>query len=65
MILDIHITSFDILLMYLYMHIPAFILLILGLIALKKKPILAKILLILATLYFLIGGGICGNMLIQ
>lgn len=51
-----------ILLIYLVCHLPAFILLIIGLVRLKKKPENAKKLLIIAGIYFLIGAGICGAM---
>jgi len=48
---------------YLALHIPAIILLILGLSRLKTRPENAKNLLIAAGIYFLIGAGICGAML--
>jgi len=48
---------------YLVAHIPAIILLILGLSRLKSKPENARWLLIAAGIYFLIGGGICGTIL--
>ncbi len=46
--------------LYLVLHLPAIIMLIIGLVLLKKKPKTAKVLLIIAGVYFLIGGGICG-----
>ncbi len=49
---------------YLVCHIPAIILLILGLSRLKSRPENAKKLLIAAGIYFTIGGGICGALLI-
>lgn len=49
---------------YLVCHIPAIILLILGLTRLKSRPENAKKLLIAAGIYFIIGGGICGALLI-
>lgn len=52
-----------ILMVYLVCHIPAFILLILGLVWRKSHPKRSKILLILAGIYFLVGGGICGAIL--
>jgi len=52
-----------IVIIYLISHIPAFILLFVGLSKLKKKPVKAKQLLILAGIYFLIGAGICGALL--
>jgi hypothetical protein len=52
-----------ILIIYLICHIPAFILLILGVNRLKTKPDNAKRLLIAAGIYFLIGAGICGALL--
>lgn len=54
---------FLVIIIYLVCHIPAIILLILGLIRLKSKPENAKKLLIAAGIYFLIGGGICGALL--
>jgi hypothetical protein len=48
---------------YLVCHIPAIILLVLGVRMLKTRPPKGKNLLILAGIYFLIGGGICGAML--
>lgn len=48
---------------YLVCHIPAIIMLILGFKRLKTRPENARILLILASIYFLIGGGICGTIL--
>lgn len=47
---------------YLIFHIPAIILLLLGLSRLNTKPENAKKLLIAAGIYFLIGGGICASM---
>lgn len=54
---------FLIIIIYLVCHIPAIILLILGLTRLKTRPENAKKLLIAAGIYFLIGGGICGALL--
>lgn len=48
---------------YLIAHLPAFIMLVIGLALLKEKPSRAKTLLILAGVYFVIGGGICGKLL--
>ncbi|MEO7308836.1 MAG: hypothetical protein ABIX01_00445 [Chitinophagaceae bacterium] len=48
---------------YLVCHIPAFIMLGMGLAKRKTKPEAAKKLLIAAGIYFLIGGGICGAIL--
>lgn len=48
---------------YLILHIPAIILLILGIRRLKSKPENARWLLIVAGVYFLVGGGICGTLL--
>lgn len=50
--------------MYLFFHTPAIILLIMGLRRRKTKPKTAKILLIIAGIYFLIGTGICGSILL-
>lgn len=52
-----------ILMIYLICHSPAIILLIMGLIRLKSRPENAKKLLIAAGIYFLIGGGVCGSLL--
>jgi|GEM_PF-932702 len=52
-----------IIIIYLVCHIPAIIMLILGLNRLKTRPDNARKLLIGAGIYFLIGGGICGAML--
>lgn len=49
---------------YLVYHIPAIILLILGLIRRKSRPENSKKLLIAAGIYFLIGGGICGALVL-
>lgn len=54
---------FLIIIIYLVCHIPAIILLILGLTRLKSRPENAKKLLIAAGIYFLIGGGICGALI--
>lgn len=52
-----------IVIIYLICHIPAFIMLMLGLGKLKTNPEVAKKWLIAAGIYFLIGGGICGKLL--
>ena len=52
-----------ILIAYVICHIPALIMLILGLVRLKSKPENAKRLLIGAGIYFLIGGGICAALI--
>jgi hypothetical protein len=52
-----------IIIIYLFCHIPAIIMLIIGLTRLKSRPENAKKLLIAAGIYFLIGGGICGAIL--
>ncbi len=51
------------LIVYLIFHLPAIILLITGLAQRKKNPKNAKILLIIAGIYFTIGAGICGSLL--
>lgn len=48
---------------YLVCHIPAFIMLFMGVDRLKTRPENAMILLIGSAIYFLIGGGICGSLL--
>ncbi|MDD2798921.1 MAG: hypothetical protein PHV20_10045 [Bacteroidales bacterium] len=52
-----------VIIVYIIFHAPAIILLFLGLKNLKKKPERAKTQLIIAGIYFLIGGGICGTLL--
>jgi hypothetical protein len=52
-----------IIIIYLILHSPAIIMLIIGLARLKTKPESAKTLLIISTIYFIIGGGICGSLL--
>lgn len=47
---------------YLVLHLPAIILLIIGLRRRKTKPESAKVMLIIAGVYFLIGAGVCGGM---
>ena len=51
------------LVIYLIFHTPAIVLLILGINRLKKKPEDARVLLIAAGIYFIIGAGICGSMM--
>ncbi len=51
------------LLIYLILHSPAIIMLIVGLERRKTKPESAKVLFIISGIYFLIGGGICGLLL--
>ena len=48
---------------YLICHIPAFIMLFLGLRRIYSRPDSAKRLLIAAGIYFIIGGGICSSMI--
>ena len=50
------------LIIYFIFHIPAFLLLIAGLRIYKSEPRRAKQLLIVAGIYFLIGGGIGGSL---
>jgi hypothetical protein len=52
-----------VILVYLVCHIPAFILLILGIRGLRKGHSNAKKLLIIARIYFIVGAGICGGLL--
>ena len=47
---------------YFIAHLPAIILLILGLVLSKRKPKQSRIFLIIAVVYFIIGGGICASM---
>jgi hypothetical protein len=48
---------------YFIFHIPAILMLIFAFVYSKSKPAVSKKLLILAAIYFLIGGGICGAIL--
>ena len=48
---------------YIVCHIPAFIMLGLGWSRMKTRPDNARKLFIAASIYFLIGGGICGAIL--
>jgi len=48
---------------YFITHLPAIILLVIGLVQLKKKPKQAKVFLIIAGVYFLVGGGVCASLL--
>lgn len=48
---------------YFVLHIPAFIMLIVGLTLRKTKPETAKILFVLTAAYFVIGGGICSKLI--
>ncbi len=53
---------------YLFLAImlgPPILLASIGIAYYKKKPNLSKILFILAVLYLLIGGGICGSLLMS
>ena len=53
-----------VIIMYLIFHLPAILMLIVGLSKRKKNPEKGKGWLIIAGIYFLIGGGICGALLI-
>lgn len=48
---------------YLVFHIPAFVLLFIGLYKRTKQPAKAKNFIIAALVYFIIGAGICGSMM--
>jgi hypothetical protein len=52
-----------VILLYLFFHTPAIIMLIIGLNKRESDPEKSKTLLILAGVYFVIGGGICASML--
>lgn len=47
---------------YLVLHLPAIIMLVIGLRLKERKPKTSKTLLILAGVYFMVGAGICGGM---
>lgn len=49
--------------LYLVCHLPAIIMLLIGISKRKTKPITSKVLLILAGLYFVIGAGMCGALM--
>lgn len=53
----------DIIILYIIFHLPAFILLFMGLSRLVDRPKNAKVLLTIAGVYFLIGAGICGSIM--
>lgn len=48
---------------YIVAHLPAIILIIIGISKLKTNPTNAKTMLIIAGIYIIIGTGICGSML--
>jgi hypothetical protein len=48
-----------IILIYLVLHSPAIIMVIIGFVKRRTKPLVARKLFILAAIYFLIGFGIC------
>ncbi len=50
---------------YIVLHIPAILLLIIGRNQAKKRPTLSPTLIILGIVYFIIGTGICGNILMS
>ncbi|BDD01063.1 hypothetical protein [Persicobacter psychrovividus] len=52
-----------IILIYIFCHIPAIVLLILGFKARQDKPSRAMKYFIFAAIYFVIGTGICGSLL--
>jgi hypothetical protein len=49
--------------LYIIFHSPAIIMLIIGLNKRKSDPDKSSVLLIIAGIYFVIGGGICASML--
>ncbi|MFI2744290.1 hypothetical protein ACG2LH_16260 [Zhouia sp. PK063] len=50
---------------YLIFHSPAIITLIIGFVKLKKNPITAKKFMIFSGIYFLVGAGLCGAILLH
>lgn len=52
-----------VIIIYIICHLPAFIMLGIGLSRRKTRPENARKLFIAASIYFLIGGGICGAIL--
>ena len=48
--------------LYIFFHIPAFILLLIGLYKRKSNPDTSTVLLIIAGMYFIIGAGICASL---
>lgn len=48
---------------YLLLHSPAIAMIIIGRNYREKNPQLSKALYVLASIYFVIGGGICGSLL--
>jgi hypothetical protein len=61
--MDGPLTLIILIIIYLIFHLPAIIMLLLGMTILRTRPGRAKKLLIAAGIYFLIGGGICGVLL--
>ncbi|MBT30086.1 MAG: hypothetical protein CMO01_10540 [Thalassobius sp.] len=59
--LEISIQFLDIFILYLIGHSPAILLLIIGFALKKSKPKAAKVLFIIAGIYFVIGAGVCGS----
>jgi len=55
---DITITNFDLFIMYLIVHIPAFLMLVLGVFLFKTNHKISKMLFVFTTIYFLILPGI-------
>ncbi len=51
-----------VIIVYLICHLPAIVMLVLGLKLLKTNVQKGKILIIIAGIYFIIGAGICGGM---
>ena len=49
---------------YLAMHLPAFILLAIAYAIRDSKPKASKVLNIIAVVYFVVGAGVCGSMLV-
>ncbi|MTB50679.1 hypothetical protein [Lewinella sp. W8] len=51
-----------VIMVYLVLHLPAIIMLILGLSWRKKKPKTSKTLIYVAIAYFIVGAGVCGSL---
>ncbi|UZR99278.1 hypothetical protein [Chondrinema litorale] len=60
-LLEFEIMFVEILVLYLIGHSPAILLLIIGFALKKSKPKAAKVLFIIAGIYFVIGAGVCGS----
>ena len=52
-----------VIMVYLVLHLPAIIMLIIGLARRKTKPKSSKTLIYIAIAYFIVGAGVCGSLM--